>query len=272
MKKLIIVLVFLAISYGIRGSDNRTKFFPRCIEYPQLIPEKENLWVFILAGQSNMAGRGLVEPQDTIPSQRVLALDANGSIIVAKEPLHFYEPSLTGLDCGLSFGKTLIKSLPDSVSVLIIPTAVGGSSISQWLGDSLHRDVRLLSNFREKVALGSNYGIIKGLLWHQGESDANPDAIPLYGERLSELISIFRDICQDSSLPVLLGELGSFSNNRDNWELINHIIHQYAETDSRSAVISTSDLKDKGDRVHFDSNGQRVMGERFAIEYLRSGF
>jgi hypothetical protein len=26
---------------------------------------KENVWVFIMAGQSNMAGRGIVEPEKT---------------------------------------------------------------------------------------------------------------------------------------------------------------------------------------------------------------
>jgi len=32
------------------------------------IPAKENVWVFMLAGQSNMAGRDFVEPQDTLPT------------------------------------------------------------------------------------------------------------------------------------------------------------------------------------------------------------
>ena len=30
----------------------------------------------------------------------------------------------------------------------------------------------------------------------------------------------------------------------------------------------TFDLKDKGDKIHFNSEGQRIMGQRFAIEYL----
>src|SRR5690606_21827038 len=136
------------------------------------LPDKENLWVFILAGQSNMAGRGFVEPQDTIPTERVLTINKKGEIIVAKEPLHFYEPTMTGLDCGLSFGKELVEQLPGSVSILLLPTAVGGSSIQRWLGDSSFRDVPLYANFEEKVHIGKNHGTIKGILWHQGENDA----------------------------------------------------------------------------------------------------
>src|SRR6185369_14432957 len=94
------------------------------------ILKRKNKWVFILAGQSNMAGRGLVEPQDTIPSERILAINKDGKLIVAKEPLHFYQNTLTGLDCGLSFGKAIVKEVPGRISVLLIPTAVGGSSIS----------------------------------------------------------------------------------------------------------------------------------------------
>jgi hypothetical protein len=40
-------------------------------------------------------------------------------------------PKEQGLDCGLSFAKSLIKKIPDCISILIIPTAVGGSSIRQ---------------------------------------------------------------------------------------------------------------------------------------------
>ena len=42
--------------------------------------------VFIVAGQSNMAGRGQVEPQDTEPDPRVFVLDKAGQWQPAAEP------------------------------------------------------------------------------------------------------------------------------------------------------------------------------------------
>ena len=229
---------------------------------------KKNVWVFIMAGQSNMAGRGIVEPEDTVSDRRIFSINKDGQIIIAKEPLHFYEPERTGLDCGLSFAKTLITKIPDSVSLLIIPTAIGGSSISQWLGDSVYRNVKLFSNFLAKLEIAKQNGIVKGILWHQGESDANEKNIPLYKQRLHLLFSKFRTEIGNNELPVLLGELGSFSNNPADFNLINKAIHDYAAEDKNSRVISTKDLKDKGDHLHFDSEGQRTMGKRFANAYL----
>ena len=233
------------------------------------VENKQNTWVFILAGQSNMAGRGIVESKDTIPEKRLLSINKEGQLIMAKEPLHFYEPSLTGLDCGYSFGKTMIKNISDTISILIVPTAIGGSSVSQWLGDSLYRNVKLYSNFIEKIAIAKQYGIIKGILWHQGESDANDTNIPLYQERLSKLFIKFRTAVGNYDLPILLGELGSFSKNKEQFNVINKSIHDYSLQDNNTAVISTADLKDKGDSLHFNSKGQRIMGHRFAEAYLK---
>lgn len=260
--------IFLFASCNKKIAVERTTYFPKQTELMSGTINKQNIWVFILAGQSNMAGRGIVEPQDTVPNKRILSINKNGQLIIAKEPLHFYEPNLTGLDCSYSFGKTMIKNIPDSISVLIIPTAVGGSSISQWLGDSLFRNVKLFSNFLAKVEIGKQYGTIKGILWHQGESDANEKNIPLYPERLSKLFIKFRPAIENDNLPILLGELGSFSKNKEGFELINKAIHNYSAQDANTTVISTGDLKHKGDSLHFNSKAQRTMGKRFAEAYL----
>ena len=229
----------------------------------------EKVWVFILAGQSNMAGRGKVEAIDTVTSSRILSINEKGEIIPAKEPLHFYEPKMKGLDCGLAFGKELLEYIPKDVTILIIPTAVGGSSINQWINDSTFRGVRLLTNFREKAEIGKRFGVVKAILWHQGESDANPNGIKQRQEKLKLLFTAFRNIIGNQSLPILMGELGSYSKNKDLWMQMNEQIRIYSAADKNTSVISTSDFKDKGDLTHFTSEGQREMGKRFAKEYIR---
>jgi sialidase-1 len=251
-------------------SDIRTRFFPSEELKPEIIPNKDNVWVFILAGQSNMAGRGIVGAQDTLPSERVLTINKNGELIVAKEPIHFYEPKLRGLDCGLSFAKTLIENIPDNISVLILPAAVGGSKINQWLGDSTYRSVQLLSNFKEKVELGKRFGQIKGVLWHQGEGDANDIGIPVHKDKLSQLFMKFRGYAEDENLPVIIGELSSFSKDNENYSKLNEQIRLYTSSDSNAYVVTTSDLKPKSDMVHFNAEGQRILGKRYANEYLRN--
>ncbi len=264
--------LLIAVSlFGQHVSQNsvlkeRTENFPtQQIEVAKL-PEKHNLWIFMLAGQSNMAGRGFVEPRDTIPDSRILSISKTKRWILAKEPLHFYEPFLAGLDCGLSFGREMIRDIPDSVSIALIPCAVGGSSISQWLGDSLYRNVQLLSNFKNHVDFAKKHGTIKGILWHQGESDATSDLIPTYEQNLRNLIGEFRNIVGDDHLPFLMGELGSFRKapGQNKYDSINHIIHTVARSEKNSFAIGTDDLKCKKDSIHFNSEGQRSMGWRFA--------
>jgi len=269
IRSIILPAIIFSASCSHKTVAERTTYFPKRTEVISNSINKENVWVFIMAGQSNMAGRGVVEPEDTVSDKRIFSINKNEQIIIAKEPLHFYEPERTGLDCGLSFAKTLVKKIPDNVSILIIPTAVGGSSIRQWLGDSVYRDVKLFSNFLAKVEIAKQNGIIKGILWHQGESDANENDIPLHKQRLGLLFSKFRAAVGNNELPVLLGELGSFSENQANFNLINKAIHEYASEDKNSRVILTNDLKDKGDHLHFNSKGQRAMGKRFAKAYLK---
>ncbi|WP_305952999.1 sialate O-acetylesterase [Emticicia oligotrophica] len=263
-------ILFVSFAYSQENADKRIQYFPKSEEKVSKMPKKKNVWVFIMAGQSNMAGRGQVEPQDTIYNKRILSINAKGELIIAKEPLHFYEPTLTGLDCGMSFAKSLLPKISKNITILLIPTAVGGSAVQQWIGDSTYRKVQLLSNFKEKVNIGLQYGTIKALLWHQGESNTNnKENINLHTSRLTNLFTVFREILQNKHLPILLGELGAYSKNNTNWQLLNAKLREYVKTDSNAALIFTQDLKHKGDDIHFDSDGQRKIGERFATEYLK---
>lgn len=232
-------------------------------------PKSEKVWVFILAGQSNMAGRGNVEAMDTITNPRILSINEKGEIVRAKEPLHFYEPKMKGTGCGLSFATELLASVPKDVTILLIPTAVGGSSINQWINNSIHRGVPLLANFREKAEIGKRYGVVKAILWHQGESDTNPDGVKTRQEKLRRLFAEFRSAVGDPSLPILMGELGSYSKTPELWSQMNEQIRLYSASDKNTSVIGTSDFKHRGDFLHFNSEGQREMGKRFANEYCR---
>lgn len=265
------VLLFI-FADGQTIGDARTLNFPRHREMVTKMPDQDHLWIFILAGQSNMAGRGLVEPADTIAHPRILSMDKNNQWTLAKEPLHFYEPTLTGLDCGLSFAQTLLAEIPADISIGILPCAIGGSSVEQWLGDSLYRGVYLFSNLSEKVRLAREAGVIKGILWHQGESNANPRGLPLHEERLTRLFSLFRDVVGNDSLPILVGPLGTYTEPLERqmqWDNLNQILTTFAQNQLHTGIINTSDLTEKGDKVHFDSKSQRTMGERFAREMLR---
>lgn len=245
--------------------------FPQTKNYVDRLPNADSLYVFIMAGQSNMAGRGFVEPQDTVPNKKILTIDNSMNWIYAKEPLHFYEPSLTGLDCGMTFAKSLLDSIPEGISIAVIPCAIGGSSIEQWINNETFRGVTLLDNFKDKVDFAKDYGIIKGVIWHQGESNAKSELIPKYSQRLDSLINRFRFLVNNDTLPIILGELGSYPQSIEKqmkWDSINTVIQNIAMKDANIALVKTGDLKHKGDNVHFDSESQRKIGERYAEKYL----
>jgi len=264
----VIVILLFGMLLSCKTENKRILNHPKETIYVKEYPKKENVWVFLMAGQSNMVGRAFVSPSDTIPNHRILSINSKNKLIEGKEPLHFYEPNASGLDCGMSFGREVLSNIPDSISILILPTAVGGSSIEKWINDKTFRKVKLLTNFTEKVEIGKKYGKIKGILWHQGENDAKTNSMN-YQNNLTSLLKVFRKIVDNNNLPILIGELGKYNENNEKWQEINDAIHNYVKSDTNSMYIKTQDLKDKGDKLHFDAESQRIMGKRFAKSYLK---
>ena len=246
--------------------DDNSNHFPFNVEKVASLPPKENFYIYILAGQSNMAGRGFVQPQDTVSSPRVLTLNKNNEWVYAKEPLHYYEPERTGLDCGLSFGKKLSRLYGKNITIGLVPCAIGGSSVEQWLGDSTYRNVTLYSNLMKKVKVAMQYGTLKGMLWHQGETNASTVNYKNYKQKLKSFFTKVRDDLGTPDLPIYAGELSSFLNRKTNpfADSVNNDLHVLSATLKNIHVIKTGDLTPKSDTVHFDSRSQRMMGERFA--------
>lgn len=234
------------------------------------VEKKENIWVFLMAGQSNMAGRGTIEAQDLVTNKRIISIDNENNWIIAKEPLHFYESSYT-LDCGMSFARELLKHVPDSITIAMVPCAVGGTSVFEWLNDEEARGVKLFLNFSQKVQLSEKKGIIKGILWHQGERNANETDLPLYKDALLQLFSKFSTSIRNDELPIVLGEIGRFAEPEGKaayFDQINQIIRTVASENDNLDYVSSEGLNHCGDNLHFNSEGQRELGKRYASKIL----
>jgi Carbohydrate esterase, sialic acid-specific acetylesterase len=268
MNQKIILFLFLFISCTAakKIQEDQLNHFPVAVEKPAKLPSKENFYIFILAGQSNMAGRGFVQPQDTVSSLFILTLNMNNEWVYAKEPLHYYEPARTGLDCGLSFGKKISSLYGKNITIGLVPCAIGGSSVEQWFGDSTYRDVTLYSNMMKKVKVAMEHGTLKGILWHQGETNASTKGYKNYKQKLESFFTKVRNDLSSPELPVYAGELSSFLNRTTNpfADSVNNDLHTLSATMKNMYVIKTVDLTPKSDTIHFDSRSQRIMGERFA--------
>ena len=70
----------------------------------------EDLELFLLIGQSDLAGRGVIEPQDVDPSANIYALAQDLTWKPAVDPLHFDKPDIAGVGLGRSFASGSLGS------------------------------------------------------------------------------------------------------------------------------------------------------------------
>ena len=238
---------------------------------PLKLPEKANFHLFLLVGQSNMAGRGIVEDEDKVPHPRVLMLSKNGDWIPAVDPMHFDKP-IAGVGLGKTFGMEIAEADP-KITVGLIPCAVGGSPIDTWKPDAYYPATKSHpwddAMRRAKLALKS--GVLKGILWHQGESDATSDLAPAYEAKLGDLVKRLRAGLEAPDIPFVAGQMGQFPDNPWN-DARKQVDKAHQELPSRvrhTAFVSSEDLQHKGDKVHFDSASFRNFGKRYAEAFQK---
>jgi sialate O-acetylesterase len=242
-----------------------------------------DLW--ILAGQSNMEGVGdLVDVQQ--PSPKVNMFDQTDRWRLAEEPLHrlvdaadrvhwrlddkkqpvkmtgealtnWINARRKGAGLGLPFAVTFATT---GIPVGLVPCAHGGTSMDQWspalkdkAGDSLYGAM-----YRRFQAVG---GKVAGILWYQGESDANPKAAPEFARKFGDFVTAVRRDFNDANLPFYYVQIGRFVSKdaAEPWNTVqeeqrlaqHRIPNLYMVSSITSELddlihVSTADLKRQG--------------------------
>lgn len=235
------------------------------------LPPKEKFQLFLLVGQSNMAGRGKVEEQDKKPHPRVLMLNKEQQWVPAVDPMHF-DKGAAGVGLGKTFGIQLAEANPD-ITIGLIPCAVGGSPIDSWKPGEFYKPTNSHpwddAIKRAKVAMEK--GKLKGILWHQGESDSNDKSAASYEGKLRTLIGAFRKELGRDDVPFIIGQLGQFEEIewKEPRKQVDAAQQDIAKTVPKTAFVSSTGFKHKGDDVHFDSASLREFGKRYAEAYLK---
>ena len=224
--------------------------------------------LFLLIGQSNMAGRGVPDAESREVDPRVLMLDREQRWVPAQDPLHFDKPE-AGVGPGLAFGKQLAAA-DSRVRIGLIPCAVGGTSIARWVPGAFDPATKTHPYddmlVRAKAALGQ--GVLKGILWHQGEADRGKTAS--YPEDLTALVQRLRGDLATPEVIVLAGELAAFTPKQEAaTTAFNATLHGLTGKIPRFDVVSAANLQHKGDHLHFDTASARTLGIRFAEVMVR---
>ena len=219
--------------------------------------------LYLLIGQSNMSGRGLLtEKNKEEGNPNVFMLTKENTWVPAKNPLHFDKPKIAGVGPGLSFGIAMAEAHPLH-KIGLIPCAVGGTSIDAWKPGAYDAATKThpYDDMLLHLQAALKHGTLKGILWLQGEADSKPDKAANYLSNLEQLIKELRSVTGNADLPFVAGELGRY---RDQYQNINKVLEQLPTSIPFTAVSSSKGLKDRGDKTHFSSESQEIIGRRMA--------
>lgn len=260
------------------------------------VPESAdpNFQIYLCFGQSNMEGNATPEAQDyENVSERfkmMAAVDFSNPVRKRGEWYSAIPPLCrqgTGLTPADYFGRTMVEKLPDNVKVGVINVAVGGTSIKgfmeEYVADYVAGEADWFKNYMacydnnpfrrlvETAKRAQNYGIIRGILMHQGETDGGmgnwaQNVKKVYERLLDEL-----DLSADN-VPLLAGETvqtdqGGYCGG------FNNVIATLPNVIPTAHVISSKGCPQKGDGLHFTAEGYRTIGKRYAecmLELLKS--
>jgi hypothetical protein len=173
----------------------------------------------------------------------------------------------------------MVQNLPDSIRIGVINVAVGGCDIRLFDQD-LYQDydstyvqdwfLSKIKNYEgnpykhliDLAQIAQKDGVIKGILLHQGETNTGQREWLFYVKK------IYKDMLADLSLeakstPLLAGEVLSVGDNC--CSTMNPIINKLPDTIPTAHVISSRDCTAM-DEAHFDSEGYRELGKRYAIK------
>ena len=250
--------------------------------------------VIILAGQSNMSGRGVaydltrLDPVDpTIEQYGNSGVWAN-QISVAVEPLAMNDvPS--GIGPGRVFASWYRQSVPPNRRVLLVPTARGsttfyGGSGYTWLVGGASGKVNLYANMitQAKAALaaaGPNSRIV-AVLWVQGESDGTYlTSQTNYRNALDALIDATRTDLGIADLPFIVGQI-PYECRTDTAQFAADVLAARVVIDgvhvdtprrkTRTAFAYGPIGTINSDKLHYSAPGQRILGRSMFSAYLRA--
>ncbi len=248
--------------------------------------------LFLLSGQSNMAGNGFLPDLPKTSEYEAYRLPLkNVSIWNAKtkEWTLFEITDRFGPEVG--FAHTLSKALPDT-HIGIVKYARGGTSMDKWHPESKKKLYpRLLADFWDAKNSVPEAPLV-AMLWHQGESDSSSKEVAMaYKGKLLQYIAFIRKDTKVPDLLFLCGQVnpGNSFRGRSRWGYVDIVRKAQEEINlANTAVVKTDDceknayiggeagtseeklIKKNEDNVHYSAKGQIKMGKRFAETYLEN--
>lgn len=231
--------------------------------------------IYILAGESDMSGRGLMGELPSFANSARVKIFTNAWVWASG-----FEPTdsptaqvdtvsldtIAAASCGMSFA-TSLAALRPGVEIALVPCAKGGSKLADW-SRSLSRST-LYGSMLARAKEAAKVGTIKGLVWWQGKNDTGPgDAASAasWAANCTQLIEDLRADLAIADLPVVIAVIDDQVDVPDAPYVSTVQAQQRSMTSVPNvATVETDGLPMKvGDPVHLSTSGLVQAGEAFA--------
>lgn len=225
--------------------------------------------VFVIAGQSNAAGRAK-DPVEDAPEIGVHLLRDSGVWDIAAHPLgettgsvhigHF-ENHNPGHTPWLHFAKILKRTLGYPIGLVMC--AYGGSPLRWW---NPAENGALTRNMLEMLA---EYDLHpKAMLWYQGEAEGFENSAETYLDRFSAFLNSVRASLSQPDLPVITFQLNRQFCECDlaldrQWGIVRQAQREAMYRLFNVWTLPTQDVS-MFDFIHNSASGNLVLGERAA--------
>ncbi len=252
-------------------------------------PTKEKMQIYLCIGQSNMAGSAEIEPCDTTCDARLLMMPSAEYPEKGRKMGEWYpgvppqSSEMSGLSPADYFGRTMVELLPEDTKVGLITVAVGGCDIrmfdkviytdylATYPEDWFVSRVKAYGNYPyarliELAKKAQEDGVISGIILHQGETNTGDTEWPNYVKSVYDSILIDLNL-KAEDVPLIAGEVVPASVG-GKCAAMNPIIRTLPETIPTARVISGEGCGVRSDSVHYNSEGVRELGRRYAFAML----
>lgn len=237
-----------------------------------------NFHIYLLLGQSNMEGAATIENQDRVTHSRVQVLQDEscaqlgnyGEWRTASPPLMRCNG---GLGPGDTFGRIMAENTSSEITIGLVGAAYGGQKIEYFLkncdayGACTPSFGSTPNGFRggyewimSLARIAQERGVIKGIIFHQGESNTGD---PNWPGLVNQFVTDIRNDLSIGDVPFIAGELPYPACCASH----NPLINQLSSVINNTGVVSAQGL-DIQDQYHFNSAGVREMGLRYANAML----
>jgi len=251
--------------------------------------QDKSFYIFLCLGQSNMEGNARIEEKDKVMNdQRFQVLSTLDCADLKRTQGNWYPaiPPLCRCNTGLTpadyFGRTMLANLPRNVKVGIINVAIGGCKIElfdkdnyqsyvstapSWMINMINQyDGNPYARLVEMAKIAQQKGVIKGILIHQGESNTGDVTWPLKVKGVYD--NLIKDLkLKSKSVPLLAGELVP-ADQGGRCASMNSIIAKLPQIIPNSYVIPSQGCAAAKDSLHFNAEGYRMLGKRYAAQML----